>query len=61
MLAEIIDGRALARKVVEDVSAGMVKDDPAWEVHRADASHDVMTDQPEQLCELLLDLGQRSS
>jgi len=39
----------------------MVKDDPAWEVHRAEASHDVMTDQPEQLCELLLDLGQHSS
>jgi hypothetical protein len=39
----------------------MVKDDPAWEVHRANASHDVMADQPEQLCELLLDLGRRSS
>ena len=38
-----------------------VKDDPAWEVHRAEASHDVMTDQPQQLRELLLDLGQRSS
>ncbi|MBW8842288.1 MAG: alpha/beta hydrolase [Sphingomonadales bacterium] len=39
----------------------LVKDDPAWEVHRAEASHDVMTDQPEQLCELLLDLGRPSS
>ena len=38
-----------------------VKDDPAWQVHCADASHDVMTDQPEQLCGLLLDLGQRPS
>jgi len=30
-------------------------------VHRAEASHDVMTDQPQQLRELLLDLGRRSS
>ena len=28
--------------------------DPAWEVHRADASHNVMGDQPEQLLELML-------
>ena len=34
-----------------------VKDDPAWQTHRAEASHDVMSDQPRQLCELLLDLG----
>ena len=36
-----------------------VKDDPDWQVHRAEASHDVMSDQPQQLCELLLDLGRR--
>ena len=28
--------------------------DPAWEVHRADASHNVMGDQPEQLLALML-------
>ncbi len=28
--------------------------DPAWEVHRADASHNVMADQPEQLLAILL-------
>ncbi|QNA84212.1 alpha/beta hydrolase [Sphingomonas sp. So64.6b] len=28
--------------------------DPAWEVHRADAGHDVMADQPEQLLALML-------
>ena len=28
--------------------------DSAWEVHRADASHNVMGDQPEQLLELML-------
>jgi len=34
-----------------------VKDDPTWQAQRAEASHDVMSDQPRQLCELLLDLG----
>jgi pimeloyl-ACP methyl ester carboxylesterase len=34
-----------------------VKDDPAWQVHRAKAGHDVMSDQPQQLCGLLLDMG----
>jgi pimeloyl-ACP methyl ester carboxylesterase len=31
--------------------------DPAWEVHRADASHNVMGDQPEQLLALMLSLA----
>ena len=31
--------------------------DPAWEVHRADATHNVMGDQPEQLLALMLGLA----
>ena len=31
--------------------------DPTWEVHRADASHNVMGDQPEQLLALMLSLA----
>jgi len=31
-----------------------VAGDPAWEVHRADATHNVMNDQPEQLLALML-------
>lgn len=31
--------------------------DPAWEVHRADATHNVMGDQPEQLLALILSLA----
>jgi len=31
--------------------------DPAWEVHRADATHNVMGDQPEQLLALMLSLA----
>lgn len=31
--------------------------DPAWEVHRSDATHDVMGDQPEQLLALMLALA----
>ncbi|WP_338466648.1 alpha/beta hydrolase [Novosphingobium sp. ZN18A2] len=31
-----------------------VKGDPAWEYHEADASHDVMGDQPEQVLQILL-------
>jgi pimeloyl-ACP methyl ester carboxylesterase len=31
--------------------------DPAWEAHRADASHNVMGDQPEQLLALMLSLA----
>jgi pimeloyl-ACP methyl ester carboxylesterase len=34
-----------------------VSGDPAWEVHLADASHDVMRDQPEQLLMVLLELA----
>jgi pimeloyl-ACP methyl ester carboxylesterase len=34
-----------------------VKDDPAWEYHDSRASHFVMTDQPEQLREIMLGLG----
>lgn len=30
------------------------KGDPAWEVHEANAGHDVMTDQPEQLLAIML-------
>ena len=29
--------------------------DPAWDYHEADASHDVMGDQPEHVLALLLD------
>lgn len=34
-----------------------LKDDPAWEVHEADSSHDVMRDQPEQLLKIVLGLA----
>ncbi|MDE2561419.1 MAG: alpha/beta hydrolase [Sphingomonadales bacterium] len=34
-----------------------VKDDPAWEYHEADAGHDVMGDQPQQVLEILLGLA----
>ncbi|OYX95063.1 MAG: hypothetical protein B7Y74_05360 [Novosphingobium sp. 35-62-5] len=32
-----------------------VQDDPAWEYHEAQASHNVMGDQPEQLLKIVLD------
>lgn len=35
-----------------------VKDEPAWEYHEADASHDVMGDQPEQVRDILLACGE---
>lgn len=34
-----------------------VEDDPAWEFHEAEASHDVMGDQPEQVLQILLQLA----
>ncbi len=34
-----------------------VKADPAWEYHEADAGHDVMADQPEQLLRIMLECG----
>ncbi|MCW6529233.1 MULTISPECIES: alpha/beta fold hydrolase [Sphingomonas] len=38
----------------------MVAADPGWEVHRADAGHDVMADQPAQLLRIMLGAGEPS-
>ena len=35
----------------------LAQDDPDWEVHEAASDHDVMTNQPGQLIEILLDLA----
>lgn len=46
-----------ARWAGSEVSYAKVREDPAWQCHEIDSSHDVMIEHPDEVARILLDLA----